>query len=244
MQNILPVACFIAGFLLAWLVLRRRRNETESAFKALSADALARNNQAFLDLARADAGANTGGRARRPGSPPPGHRGDGDAGARVARKGGFADSGARDRPRGRLRRALRAGPRPGRNPGPAPRRNRQAGHRAAHPGRARPLGRNPVAARGGDGRHAGPLRFPAQIDRRPGGWPPAAGSAGAPARRQNHRGGCQDPARWIPRGHRSIRRARAPGAPGRSCPPGARPHDCAGPQIILGAIRPAPPSSP
>jgi len=53
MQNILPVACFIAGFLLAWLILRRRRNETESAFKALSADALARNNQTFLDLARA-----------------------------------------------------------------------------------------------------------------------------------------------------------------------------------------------
>ena len=53
MQNILPVACFIAGFLLAWLVLRRRRHETETAFKALSADALARNNQAFLELARA-----------------------------------------------------------------------------------------------------------------------------------------------------------------------------------------------
>ncbi|MGA2773956.1 MAG: DNA recombination protein RmuC [Bryobacteraceae bacterium] len=53
MQNILPVLCFIAGFALAWLVLRRRKQETESAFKALSADALAHNNQAFLDLARA-----------------------------------------------------------------------------------------------------------------------------------------------------------------------------------------------
>ena len=53
MQNILPVLCFIAGFALAWLVLRWRKHETESAFKALSADALARNNQAFLDLARA-----------------------------------------------------------------------------------------------------------------------------------------------------------------------------------------------
>jgi DNA recombination protein RmuC len=52
MQNILPVLCFIAGFALAWLVLRRRRHETETAFRALSADALARNNQAFLDLAR------------------------------------------------------------------------------------------------------------------------------------------------------------------------------------------------
>ena len=53
MQSILPVLCFVAGFALAWLVLRWRKHETESAFKALSADALARNNQAFLDLARA-----------------------------------------------------------------------------------------------------------------------------------------------------------------------------------------------
>jgi DNA recombination protein RmuC len=53
MQNILPVLCFIAGFALAWLVLRWRKQETEAAFKALSADALARNNQAFLELARA-----------------------------------------------------------------------------------------------------------------------------------------------------------------------------------------------
>jgi DNA recombination protein RmuC len=53
MQNILPLLCFIAGFALAWLVLRRRKHETETAFKALSSDALARNNQAFLDLAKA-----------------------------------------------------------------------------------------------------------------------------------------------------------------------------------------------
>ena len=52
MQNILPVLCFIAGFGLAWLVLRWRQAEAEAAFKALSSDALARNNQAFLDLAR------------------------------------------------------------------------------------------------------------------------------------------------------------------------------------------------
>lgn len=52
MQNILPVLCFIAGFGLAWLVLRWRKHETETAFRALSADALARNNQAFLDLAK------------------------------------------------------------------------------------------------------------------------------------------------------------------------------------------------
>ena len=53
MQNILPVLCFIAGFALAWLVLRRGARESEAAFKALSGDALARNNRAFLDLARA-----------------------------------------------------------------------------------------------------------------------------------------------------------------------------------------------
>ena len=52
MQNILPVLCFIAGFGLAWLVLRWRRRETETAFRALSADALAQNNRAFLDLAQ------------------------------------------------------------------------------------------------------------------------------------------------------------------------------------------------
>ena len=56
MQNILPVVCFIAGFALAWAVLRAKQRETEAAFRALSADALARNNQAFLDLARAALG--------------------------------------------------------------------------------------------------------------------------------------------------------------------------------------------
>jgi len=82
MQNILPVLCFIAGFALAWLIWHGRsaaraadlqaRLETErksadeklalledtrqklsDAFKALSADALARNNQTFLQLAGA-----------------------------------------------------------------------------------------------------------------------------------------------------------------------------------------------
>jgi len=57
MQNILPVLCFAAGLgaglWIAWWLLRRRAHEAETAFKALSADALARNNQAFLDLARA-----------------------------------------------------------------------------------------------------------------------------------------------------------------------------------------------
>src|SRR4051812_48749869 len=58
MQNILPVLCFIAGFALAWLVLRSRVESERAAasklsdsFAALSAEALARNNQAFLQLA-------------------------------------------------------------------------------------------------------------------------------------------------------------------------------------------------
>jgi DNA recombination protein RmuC len=52
MQNILPVVCFVLGFGFAWLVLRTRRHEAETMFKALSADALARNNEAFLSLAK------------------------------------------------------------------------------------------------------------------------------------------------------------------------------------------------
>ena len=80
MQNILPVLCFIAGFALAWLVLRGRHTAREAelearldserraasdkialiedsrvrlgdSFAALSAAALARNNEAFLQLA-------------------------------------------------------------------------------------------------------------------------------------------------------------------------------------------------
>jgi len=55
-QNILPVLCFIAGFGLAWLLLSARKRELADQFLALSADALARNNQAFLDLAKASLG--------------------------------------------------------------------------------------------------------------------------------------------------------------------------------------------
>src|SRR4051794_7645980 len=63
MQNILPVLCFIAGFALAWLVLRAHRTTRDAelearqkladSFAGLSAEALARNNQAFLQLASA-----------------------------------------------------------------------------------------------------------------------------------------------------------------------------------------------
>ncbi len=53
MQNIFPVLCFVAGFALAWLLLRGKLSET---FRALSADALARNNQVFLDLAKSTLG--------------------------------------------------------------------------------------------------------------------------------------------------------------------------------------------
>ena len=56
MQNILPVVCFIAGFALAWLVMRSKRHESEAAFRALSSEALAHNNQVFLDLAKTSLG--------------------------------------------------------------------------------------------------------------------------------------------------------------------------------------------
>lgn len=85
MQNILPVLCFVLGFALAWLLFRARTREVgaiwqerlaaehaatqeklalwndaqqklSDAFRALSADALTRNNQAFLDLAKSALG--------------------------------------------------------------------------------------------------------------------------------------------------------------------------------------------
>jgi DNA recombination protein RmuC len=49
-QNILPVLCFIAGFGLAWLLLRARKQELADRFLALSSDALARNNQAVAQV--------------------------------------------------------------------------------------------------------------------------------------------------------------------------------------------------
>ena len=191
MQNILPVLCFIAGFALAWLIWHGRsaaraadlqaRLETErksadeklalledtrqklsDSFKALSADALARNNQAFLELASATL-AKTQETAR----------GDLELrqqaiaeivtpGARIARQGGSQDSGVGEGARRRLRRTQRAGTRPDRNAIAVARRDRQAGDRAAHAERARTLGRDPIAPRGGDGGHAGPLRFHSQ----------------------------------------------------------------------------------
>jgi DNA recombination protein RmuC len=57
MQNILPAICFFLGLALGaaaavWF-LRNARHGFADTFKALSADALQRNNQVFLDLARA-----------------------------------------------------------------------------------------------------------------------------------------------------------------------------------------------
>jgi len=50
MQNILPVICFIAGFAMAWLVLRGGKREVSEAFGALSSDALELNRQVLADL--------------------------------------------------------------------------------------------------------------------------------------------------------------------------------------------------
>jgi DNA recombination protein RmuC len=53
MQNILPVLCFIAGFGLAWLVLRRRSHEVDAAFLELAEGAVAKSQQAARgDLAQ------------------------------------------------------------------------------------------------------------------------------------------------------------------------------------------------
>jgi DNA recombination protein RmuC len=50
MQDILPVVCFIAGFALAWLVLRARRHETEAALLNMARSAM----QQSQDAARGD----------------------------------------------------------------------------------------------------------------------------------------------------------------------------------------------
>jgi len=52
MQGLFPVLCFIAGFALAWYVLRRQKYDTEIALRTLSADALSQNQQSFADLAK------------------------------------------------------------------------------------------------------------------------------------------------------------------------------------------------
>src|SRR5580698_11565368 len=50
MDGVLPVLCFIAGFALAWFVLRARKHETQAALQALSANALAQNAQAIAGV--------------------------------------------------------------------------------------------------------------------------------------------------------------------------------------------------
>ena len=47
MTGLLPVVCFVAGFALAWLVLRGRHRDAETAFQNLAAEAMARNAQAL-----------------------------------------------------------------------------------------------------------------------------------------------------------------------------------------------------
>ena len=50
MEGILPVLCFIAGFALAWLVLRSRKRESEAALRELSADAAVKNTQTLASV--------------------------------------------------------------------------------------------------------------------------------------------------------------------------------------------------
>jgi DNA recombination protein RmuC len=49
-EGILPVAAFLAGFALAWVVLRSRRRDAEAALRELSADAAAKNAQALAGI--------------------------------------------------------------------------------------------------------------------------------------------------------------------------------------------------
>jgi DNA recombination protein RmuC len=50
MQGVFPVLCFLAGFALAWFVLRSRKQEISAAIQSLSSDALARNAQAIAGV--------------------------------------------------------------------------------------------------------------------------------------------------------------------------------------------------
>src|SRR5579863_6787032 len=50
MDGLLPVLCFIAGFALAWFVLRSRKRESEAALRELSTDAMAKNTQAIAGV--------------------------------------------------------------------------------------------------------------------------------------------------------------------------------------------------
>ena len=175
MQALLPVLCFIAGFALAWLVLRARKQETEATFRALSADAIERNNRSFVDLAKAalapvrDSLEKVDSKIQE---------------MEKARAGAYA--GLTEQVRGTAR-----------NAGAASRRDRQPGDGAAHAERARTLGRDPVAPRGGDGRHAGALRLCRADHHRFRRWPPASRRAGAAAGGKDHRRGCQDAARRV-----------------------------------------------
>jgi DNA recombination protein RmuC len=50
MEGLLPVVCFLAGFALAWVVLRSRKAESQAALREISADAAVRNAQAVAGV--------------------------------------------------------------------------------------------------------------------------------------------------------------------------------------------------
>jgi DNA recombination protein RmuC len=50
MEGVLPIVSFLAGFALAWLVLRARRRDAEAALRELSSDAAAKHTQALAGV--------------------------------------------------------------------------------------------------------------------------------------------------------------------------------------------------
>jgi hypothetical protein len=205
------------------------------AFKAISADALAKNNQSFLELARAALEAQQA-TAGRTGKAPAGHRRAGRAGEDLAGKIRAADHRPGKGPRRCLCHAFRTGARAGDGPGTVAPRDRQPGQGPARAADARPLGRAATQARGRDGRHARPLRFLRTGKREHRGRPPASRPDRQAARRQAHRGRRQGAARRLPRSPRSAGRGGQEAQARRPRAPGARPPEEARAEILLGAV--------
>jgi len=137
MQGLLPVLCFIAGFALAWLVLRRHRHDTETVLRDLSADALSRNQQSFADLAKSTLA--------------PVRESLDKVDSKIqdlekARVGAYATLTEQVRGLLETQSQLRA-------------ETGNLGDGIAESRRTRPVGRNAVAPGGGDGRHARSLRL-------------------------------------------------------------------------------------